>query len=301
MGKKVSAAKLVSTSKSKLPADYKLPSPQANTEVYRSVRYKSDVQQFVVRTEIGYDLVFELQPQIRVSPYESTEQGTPKFQTQVIWNLKGARPRGNAMKVHEIENLVKGRDVIPKDLGYDLVQLGFVYSTARDPNQHRWWLEGLKAGGKMGEFDSLMSEYVLGVESTAPMGTRSWFDGIHHGRFTFSNDNIDSIEEQYPGHIMINGNGKGKLGDIESNVDIPETCSFVRLRFDVRKDVWYIEMLDQGGNVLSTIVSTGVLSDAHFKGHIIPDQIRPKVSGMIKRSDIEKINTNSQLTMIKAK
>ena len=148
------------------------------------------------------------------------------------------------MKQGEIEATVKDRSLLPMDVDWDMAQLGFVYSTARDPNNHRWWLESLKSGQKMGQFDSLLSEYTLAVSSTAPMGTRSWFDGIHHGRFTFSKDNIKDAKEIGKGHVFIEGNGKGRLGDIKSNVDIPETCIALRLRFDIRKDHWYIELLD---------------------------------------------------------
>lgn len=278
--------------------------PEQNNEIYRSIRYKSDVQQLVVRTEIGYDLVFELQPQVRVSPYEETKERTPKFQTSIIWVLKGVRPRGNAMKVAEIKDLVKDRDLLPMDMDWDVAQLGFVYSNARDPNNHRWWLEALKSTGKMGEYSSKLSEYTLNVASTAPIGSRSWFDGIWHGRFTFHKDNIESIREVGEGSIMITGNGKGKIGDIKPNVEIPEECVAARLRFDIRKNIWYTELLSQRGEVLQQIISTNILSDARFKGTIVrlpQDPNRPKVSGMINRSDIESINTTDQITMIKGK
>jgi hypothetical protein len=278
--------------------------PEANNEIYRSIRYKADVQQLVVRTEIGYDLVFELQPQIRVSPYEETKERTPKFQTSIVWVLKGVRPRGNAMKVPEIKDLVKDRDLLPMDMDWDIAQLGFVYSNARDPNNHRWWLEALKGTGKMGEFSSKLSEYTLNVASTAPIGSRSWFDGIHHGRFTFHKDNIESIREVGEGSVMITGNGKGKIGDIKPNVEIPEGCVAARLRFDIRKNHWYIELLAQDGKVLTQLISTNIMSDARFKGTIVrlpQDPARPKVSGMINRSDIESINTTDQITMIKGK
>ena len=274
-----------------------------NNDVYRSIRFKSDIKTLVVRTEVGYDMIFDINPQIRVNPYESSENGTPKFQSSLVWNLRGVRPRGTAMKQGEIEATIKDRSLLPMDVDWDVAQLGFVYSTARDPNNHRWWLEALKSGQKMGQFDSLLSEYTLAVSSTAPMGTRSWFDGIHHGRFTFSKDSIKDAKEVGKGHVFIEGNGKGRLGDIESNVNIPETCIALRLRFDIRKDVWYSEFIDSTGTQLgNTITSTGLKSDAKFKGHIIQDptgQSRPKVSGMIMRSDIVSINTNADLTMIK--
>lgn len=277
--------------------------PQAqNNKIFRSVRFKADIKTLIVRTEIGYDLVFELQPQIRVNPYEGSAQGTPEFQTSIIWVLKGARPRGNAMKVSEIKNLIKDRSLLPMDMDWDIAQLGFVYSNARDPNNHRWWLEALKSGQKMGQFDSMISEYMLDVTSTAPIGSRSWFDGIHHGRFTFSKDNIEDIKEISPGHIMIKGNGKGRLGDIQGNVEIHPECKMVRLRFDIRKDVWYTEQLDgKGAQLGDTIISKNIKSDAKFRGHIFRFGDRPKVSGMINRDDIDRISNDPQLTMIKGK
>lgn len=276
--------------------------PIANDDVYRSIRFKSDIKTLVVRTEIGYDLIFELQPQIRVNPYDGTDKGTPKFQTSIVWTLKGARPRGNAMKVKEIEALIKDRSLLPIDMDWDIAQLGFVYSNARDPNNHRWWLEALKTGSKMGQFDSIMSEYVNQVSSTAPIGTRSWFDGIHHGRFTFAKDNIESAKEISKGHIMITGNGKGKLGDIKGNYKIPDECKVFRLRFDIRKDIWYIEAIDMHGAVLGEpLISKNIKSDAKFKGHILQHPQRPKVSGMIHRDDVVSISNDHQLTMIKGK
>jgi len=282
-------------------ADHNAAPPPAKPEdTYRSIRYKADVKTLVVRTEIGYDLVFDLLPQIRVNPYEGTDQGTPKFQTSIIWSLKGARPRGNAMKIPDIEKIVKSRSLLPDELDYDIAQLGFVYSNNRDPNNHRWWLEALKAGKSMGQFESKLSEYAIDVISTAPIGTRAWFDGIHHGRFTFDKDGIEKVTEEGKNRIMIHGNGKGRLGDIKPNVDIPDTCKFLRLRFDIRKNHWYTEMLDETGKMLGAqLISTNLKSDAKFKGHIAPDANRPKVSGLILRENITGIQTTPQLTMIK--
>ena len=274
-----------------------------NNDVYRSIRFKSDVKTLVVRTELGYDMIFEINPQVRVNPYESADNGSPQFQSSLVWNLKGVRPRSTAMKQGEIEAVVKDRSLLPMEEDWDVAQLGFVYSTVRDPNNHRWWLEALKAGQKMGEFDSLLSEYTLGVTSTAPLGTRSWFDGIHHGRFIFSKDGIKDAKEVSKGHVFIEGNGKGRLGDIESNVEIPPSCHSLRLRFDIRKNVWYSEFIDEKGNQIGeTIESSNIKSDAKFKGHIKGDptgQSRPKVSGIIMRDNIVSMNTNAQLTMIK--
>ena len=276
--------------------------PAPNDDIYRSIRFKADIKTLVVRTEIGYDLVFELQPQIRVNPYSGTEKGTPKFQTSIVWALKGARPRGNAMKIPEIEALIKDRSLLPMDVDWDIAQLGFVYSNARDPNNHRWWLEALKTGQKMGEFDSIMSEYTTQISSTAPIGTRSWFDGIHHGRFTIVKDNIEGATEISKGHIMITGNGKGRLGAIKGNYKIPDECKVFRLRFDIRKDIWYVEAIDMHGAVIGApLISKQIKSDARFKGHILQNPQRPKVSGMINREDVETISTDHQLTMIKGK
>lgn len=273
-----------------------------NNKIFRNIRYKSDVKTLIVRTEVGYDLVFELQPQIRVNPYEATEKGTPEFQTSIAWTLKGARPRGIAMKVPQIKDLIKDRSLLPMDMDWDIAQIGFVYSNDRDPNNHRWWLEGLKAGTKMGTFSSELSEYMFDISSTAPIGTRSWSDGIFHGRFTISKDNIEDIIETSPGKIIINGNGKGKIGDIKANVDIPDTCVVARLRFDIRKNVWYTEFLDNKGVTVGNILtSANLMCDAKFKGHTIPHPSRPKVSGMVMRSDIISIKHDKQMTMIKGK
>ena len=294
-------AKSKTVKKTKKPET--LTTKDETNEVYRSIRFKSDVKTIVVRTELGYDMVFDINPQIRVNPYNAADNGSPKFQSSLIWNLRGVRPRGGALKQGEIETIVKDRSLLPMEEDWDVAQLGFVYSTVRDPNNHRWWLEALKSGQKMGEFNSLLSEYILGVTSTAPIGTRSWFDGIHHGRFTFSKDGIKDAKELGKGHVFIEGNGKGRIGDIESNVEIPETCHALRLRFDIRKNVWYSEFIDETGKQIGdSITSSHIKSDAKFKGHVLRDTQgggRPKVSGMILRDNIISINTNNDLTMIK--
>ena len=274
--------------------------PGPNNDVYRSIRFKSDIKTLVVRTELGYDMVFELNPQIRVNPYEGSENGTPKFQSSIIWNLKGVRPRGSTLKQTEIEKLITERSVLPMEMDWDVCQLGFVYSNARDPNNHRWWLETLKSGQKMGEFTSQLSEYPLDITSTAPIGSRSWFDGIHHGRFTFSKDSIKDAKEIGKGHVFIEGNGKGRIGDIKGNIEMPENTYKIRLRFDIRKDHWYIEFVDHTGTQLGeSIISKNIKADAKFKGHILADPARPKVSGMILAEDVIAIKSDPQLTMIK--
>ena len=278
------------------------PPPTPNKKIFRNIRFKSDIKTLVVRTEIGYDLVFELQPQIRVNPYDAGEKGTPEFQTSILWTLKGARPRGNAMKVPSIKDLVKDRSMLPMDGDWDIAQLGYVYSNNRDPNNHRWWLEALKSTGQgIGNYNSILSEYTFEVSSTAPIGTRSWQDGIWHGRFIIQKDNIEEIVEISPGNIVIKGNGKGKLGDIKGNIDIPEGSVVLRLRFDIRKNVWYSEFLDSKGVVLKMLESTNLMSDVKFRSHTIPNPNRPKVSGMIMVNDIEKVKSDKQLTMIKGK
>jgi hypothetical protein len=279
----------------------KMPKKEDKDKVFRSVRFKSDAKQLVVRTEIGYDLIFELTPQVRVNPYEATKEGNPEFQTSIIWKLLAARPRGNAMKVPEIKDLVKDRSILPMEADWDIAQVGFVYSNNRDPNNHRWWIEALKSGKRMGEFESVLSEYPLQIESTAPIGTRAWFDGIYHGRFTFAKDFIEDIKEISPGYISVNGNGKGRISDIKPNVDIPEGAITIRLRYDIRKDFWYAEFLDDTGKVLDTKTAKNVKSDAKFKGHIFPDPNRPKVSGMIRVDDVESIQLQESMIIIKGK
>jgi hypothetical protein len=61
-------------------------------------------------------------------------------------------------------------------------------------------------------------------------------------------------------------------------------------------------MIDSQGKVLGEpMISSQLKSDAKFKGHIVPDPNRPKVSGLILRGDVITIKTDSQLTMIKGK
>ena len=281
------------------------PDPNAKKKVFRSVRFKADTETLIIRTEIGYDLIFKLDPQIRVNPYEPGKNGTPEFQANVLWKLTGVRPKANAKKVSEIEELIKNRSYVPMELDFDILQLGFVYSNNRDPNNHRWWIEALKAGNKMGEWDSKFSEYPLQIKSDAPIGTRSWFDGIFHGRFTYSKDFVETVIEEKPGHIYIKGNGKGRLGDVKG--DVPEGFTHLRLRFDIRKDIWIGEFLDENMQFVKTIapvMAKNVKSDARFRGYITIDPQnpgRPKVSGMILRDDIVAIDTSTNIIIIKGK
>ena len=283
-------------------SESKIPQEPSKDDVYRSIRFKSDIKTLVVRTEVGYDLVFEINPQIRVNPYRGTEKGTPLFQTSLVWNLKGARPRGNAMKVPDIEKIINGRSILPMEDDWDVAQLGFVYSNSRDPNNHKWWLETLKTGDQLGTFVSKLSEYTSAISSTAPIGSRSWFDGIHHGRFTINKDYIEDVKETGKGIIKINGNGKGGIGDIKPNIEIPDGTNVIRLRFDIRKNHWYVELLGEEG-VLLQLISTNIKADANFKGHIVedPQGVRPKVSGVINMEDVECILHTDQLCMIKGK
>ena len=81
---------------------------------------------------------------------------------------------------------------------------------------------------------------------------------------------------------------------------MPENTYKVRLRFDIRKDHWYIEFVDHTGTQLGeSIISKNIKADAKFKGHILADPARPKVSGMILAEDIIAIKSDPQLTMIK--
>ena len=62
----------------KVKNDKKLTNSEpSKDDVYRSIRFKSDIKTLIVRTEVGYDLVFEINPQIRVNPYKGTEKSAP--------------------------------------------------------------------------------------------------------------------------------------------------------------------------------------------------------------------------------
>jgi len=87
--------------------------------------------------------------------------------------------------------------------------------------------------------------HFLGVRlRKIPISTTSWFDGVYHGRFLCQKDDLGMVREDKPGWIVIEGKELDKKEEARDITNmIPEGSEKLRLRYNIREDFWYGDIL----------------------------------------------------------
>ena len=243
--------------------------------------------------QFGYELHYKIHPLVTVDPITKFDDGLPDFTTEINLEFLKTVKLKDAKTQDEVANILKKESIIPQHLVYDHVLLGFVYSSPEDPNNHRWWLDFRDSKNQ-----SVYNYFADKVEVNCPITTKSWHDqdpnGIWHGRMVFSNTEIQSIMEPDFGKLTINGKLRSECKPIDSKrvcstQNMPEETESLRLRYNIREDIWFCDILDKKDKQIGQIPCKSIISDARMYGEVRMVGNKPKVSTRINISDISDV------------
>ena len=260
-------------------------------KTYRIVKSKIKNDLLIVSIpDFGIDLHYKLLHSTSVDPITKYDDDVPDFTTEVNIDFIKIVKHKNSKTQQEIANLLKDTSIIPPNLVYDHVLVGFVYADVSDPNNFRWWLDFRDSKNQ-----SIYNYYGDNIEINCPITTKSWHDedpnGIWHGRFVLSSNELSYIKEPSTGKLIINGKPKTEKLDYSkvcSPTQLPKKGKKLRLRYNIREDIWFCDVLDKNNKELETIPCKSIICDAKMYGDVIPGN-KPKVSTIVNISDISNI------------
>ncbi len=250
-----------------------------------------------IPTKYGYDVNVDFEFSIALDPTEF-KSGTPVF--SINPNLKKAVVVANKDAIPDTELIkqLKKVPVVPDEWKWQDFLVGFIYSNPQDPDNHKWFLQVRR------NKQIFSSVPILGVDIDCPVSTFSWHDGfpggIYHGRFLIDKKDMIEIKEEKWGFIKIIGKQpEGVDGDTSM---IPEGVKFVRLRFNIKTDFWYIDWLDSKEKEVGKPVEfRSFVSTCPMKGIADYSKTKPWVSMRIKVDDIGQIQKMGEYVVINRK
>jgi len=221
-----------------------------NTKTYRqidvdreNIDYDSAKHLLRMRTELGYNVIFEVDPYVSINYADGfSPQGVPEFQTNILMKPVKVEKGEKPMSLDSIKEMLKKRSVVPKSIQYENFTLGFVYANAQNPQNHKWMLEFRR------QQQIFYAMHFLGIScKKIPVTTTSWFDGVYHGRFLCQKDDLGMVSESKPGWIVVEGKVLDKKEEARDITKvIPEGSEKLRLRYNIREDFWYGDILKPG-------------------------------------------------------
>lgn len=280
-----------------------------NTKTYREIKvdtskveYDPAKKRMRMRTELGYNLIFEMEPHVSVNPYDPFGQNnTPEFQTNIMLRPISVERGENPLSQPQIAELVSSRSVIPDGLKFETFSVGFVYAQPDNINNHKWMFEYRRRQ------QIFWAQHFLGVNlKKIPITTISWFDGgIFHGRFLVQKGDVLKVTEGTPGNVLIWGK-KQNVVNTQNDITkvIPKDTEKLRLRFNVREDYWYGDLLKKG-QVVSDLKPLKMRQIAaeniDFIGVADFNFQKPKVYYLANVNDIADVRLMAETLMITGK
>jgi len=259
------------------------------TDLWKPIKSKSDTKRVTVEDEFGFIQIFDLEHETYILPenYDPEnckwcKKGIPELRTTFKTTLVDQSKTKNSVPREKIIELLKTRSIIPPSLEWDNILVGFVYADETDPNNHRWWINFRNK-----QDQSIHSIWTDKVESRCSISTRSWMDGIWHGRFVVAKNDLESIQEENGKLFLI---GKKKDTPKHDVSKIPKGTESLRLRFNIRENLWFCDFLDKKDEEITSVPTKNIDSDAVMFGHVINIGDRPKVSMKIYPKDISKFS-----------
>lgn len=260
---------------------------------YRLIKGKVKPESLIIETEFGFDIYYKLIPTVYIDAITKFKDNIPDFSTNIEVEFIKLVKHDNVKTQKEITEILKGVSIIPPNLIYDYVLLGFVYADDTDPNNHRFWLD-FRDNKNLNVF----TYYGDKIEIHCPITTKTWHDedpnGIWHGRMVLSANKLDSILEPEPGNLIINGKLRSQCKPIKQKnicrpTDIPEKANSLRLRYNIREDIWFCDILDKEDKEIGVIPCKSIICDAIMYGIVFVVGNQYKVSTKINVSDISEI------------
>lgn len=260
----------------------------------RIIRSKLDNNILIIKIpQFGLDLHYEIIPLTTIDIDTKFDDGIPDFATSASLKFIKIVKHKNIKSHDEIKEILRKESIIPPDLEYDHMLLGFVYATDSDPNNHRWWLDFRNSKDQ-----SVYNYFGDRVEINCPITTKAWHDsdpnGIWHGRFVFSSNELKSIIEEDIGILKINGKLRTECKPLDINrvcniTNVPENTVSLRLRYNIREDIWFCDILDKEDKQIGQIPCKSIICDAKMYGQITMIGGKPRVSTRVNINDISDI------------
>ena len=265
-----------------------------NTKSFRQIKsylkeLEFDPEKGMVRlpVEFGYKVIFAIEPHVSLNPYDPFKGNTPEIQSNIMLRPVKIEGGPDAITQAKLVEILKARDVIPEEISYQDMTIGFTYANAQNPQNHKWMLEFRR------NKNIFWALHFLGVSvNKVPVQTTSWFDGIFHGRFLVNKQDIGKTVEITPGYVELQGKDmKKKIPKGDTSL-IPEGVDRIRLRFNIKEDFWYGDLLAPKEVIskLKPLKFKNITADnMYFEGVADHSFQKPKVFYIAKVKDIASI------------
>ncbi len=264
------------------------------SSTYRVVKTELNHDILIVKIpKFGMELHYKMDPLTTIDFETKYDDGMPDFTTSVQLEFIKVVKLKNLKSQDEITNILKKESIIPPDLVYDHVLVGFTYGNDTDPNNHRWWLDFRDTKNQ-----SVYNYYSDKLEINCPITTKAWHDedpnGIWHGRFVLSKNELKTILEPEHGKLIVNGNLKYACSRIDKNKvcsieNVPKETESLRLRYNVREDIWFCDVLDKADNQIAQIPCKSIICDAKMYSEVKMIGDKPKVNMRVNINDISEV------------
>ncbi len=241
----------------------------------------------------GFQLTLEIIPDISIAP--ELYQGEAMLHANVSLADSTIKEIEGAIKTQEqLNEFLLKEPALPSHWKFDDILLGFIYSTPEEPYNYNWFLQ-LRRQGKFVE--RLFSP--TNVNIRCPLSTHSWFEGGNwHGRFCFSKKDVVEVQRVGSDLVVV---GKSCGGyPIQDLSEIPEGCTRIVIRYDIRKNKWYLHYQKEGQDVKVTEVDD-ILADVPMHGNVNRNYAKPRVTQYILVEDIAHIKILSNVATIYGK
>ena len=270
---------------------------QAN---YRRIKGKLDHNVITIDTEFGYKLVYRLKPVISMDAETQYDDNLPDFVVDFIPEFISMEPNKKLTR-KKLAKELRERNIIPQDLDYDRVYVGFVYSSSNDPNNHKWWLDFRNSTD-----ESVFSFFTEKLDMTCPITTTSWYaEGIWHGRFVIRRDELDNIKMIGKDHYNIFGKLPTQCKPSKESFcnlgSAPEKSVAIRLRYNIKDNYWSADYLSKTDEILHTDSFQSIINDARMYGQLLWVGDKPKVSARISINEVSDVGIIGNTLVVRRK
>jgi len=266
-------------------------------------KLKNDI--LIVETGFGIDIHYKILHTTSVDAITKyKEDNLPDFVTNVSLKYLKIEKHKNVKTRKQVAEILKNQSIIPPNLEYDHVLFGFVYDNG-DPNNNRWWLDL-----RDNKNQNVYNYYADKIEINCPITTKSWHDedpnGIWHGRMVLSSNVIESVLEIKSGKLTINGKLRKECKPLnKKNVcsiqSIPEKTESLRLRYNIREDIWFCDILDKEDKEIGVIPCKSIICDAKMYTQIFMVGDNAKVSTRININNVSEVGIAINSLIIRGK
>ena len=267
---------------------------------YKPIKSTSNVKEIKITDEFGMVANYKVDFSTYIEPEsydpehcEWCKKGIPEIITEFNITLKNMSKTKQALSREDIKTIMKTKNIIPPALVYDHLLLGYVYADSTDPNNHRWWLDFRDSKNQ-----NVYNYYSDKIEVNCPITTKSWHDpdpeGIWHGRFVLSPNQIKTILEPKNGTLKIYGKLTSQCRPLDTKKvcsieNIPAKTESLRLRYNIREDIWFCDILDKTDTQIGQIPCKSIICDAKMYEEVKTIGDKPRVSMRINITDVSDV------------